>query len=92
MKKALCIGNNNYKNIGPLKGCENDAKEMNIALSEVGFKTEFFLNLNRQELIKIISEFSNEIEDNDFIVFYYSGHGFQRKIGTDLNIFYIKKT
>lgn len=77
MKKALCIGNNNYENLSPLKGCENDAKEMNIALSEVGFKTEFFLNLNRQELIKIISKFSNEIKDNDFIVFYYSGHGFQ---------------
>ncbi len=61
----------------------NDAKQMSLSLKQIGFRIyndKEQLNLNFEDFQEIFEDFINLIEENDFIVFYYSGHGRQWKV------------
>jgi hypothetical protein len=84
MKKALCVGINNYPS-APLSGCINDATCVTVLLEKNGDGSpNFDVVLEKDTLIKsalkclIDNLFSG---DCDTALFYFSGHGFVNEIG-----------
>lgn len=78
MKKiALCIGNDEYEVLPPLKYAVLDAQEIESSLRLLGFETILKINLNRQDLIETMVDFCGKIENYDVALLYYAGHGFQ---------------
>ena len=78
MKKALCVGINNYSGFAnDLKGCVNDANDWGTMLEYAGFQVEKVLDANATKNA-ILSKFDQLITNataGDDIVFTYSGHG-----------------
>lgn len=87
MRKALIVGNNNYK-ICPLRACVNDAVAVANILDYNGdssnnFSTKLCVNVStKDELLGLIDEcFSG---DADIALFYFSGHGHVDHIGGNI--------
>jgi hypothetical protein len=80
MKKAVCVGVNNYPGFGnDLQGCVNDAQDWSMLLNEYGFETSLLLDsqATRQNIKAALDDLVNSAADGDVIVFSYSGHGTQ---------------
>jgi hypothetical protein len=80
MKKAVCIGINNYPGTSnDLAGCVNDAKDWAALLQGYGFETSLILDAQatRQTVKAALSGLVNSAGAGDVIVFTYSGHGTQ---------------
>jgi hypothetical protein len=76
---ALVIGNNNYKEVTPLKKAVNDAKEIGKTLKKLGFDVKVLTNLDRRSMNRQFSLFTSRIKKNDEVVFFYAGHGVEIK-------------
>ena len=74
---ALCIGNDAYSILPPLKCAIADATAMEKELKNLGFDTELKTDLDRTGLADAIFSFSDKIENYDAALIYYAGHGFQ---------------
>jgi len=74
---ALCIGNDEYKNMPRLCGAVNDAKSVSVELTELGFEVICLCNLDRAAMVDTITSFVDRIEECDSALFYYAGHGYQ---------------
>jgi metacaspase-1 len=78
MKKALCIGINNYPGtVNDLNGCVNDANDWLARLKSFGFETKLILDAQATRST-ITSEFEaliTQAQAGDVVVFTYSGHG-----------------
>jgi hypothetical protein len=77
-KLALVIGNRNYTNLGPIESSQTDGETMKQRLSELGFDVSYYPDvptLNNFQNV-IFKEFRKKIDPGDFVVFYFSGHGF----------------
>ncbi|MEG4108570.1 caspase family protein [Microcoleus sp. S13_C5] len=80
-KKALVIGINDYPSPNSLFSCVNDAKKFSALLTEnYGFSeicnrfdTEATIDNIRQDLKWLFQD----VQPDDRLVFYYSGHGYQ---------------
>ena len=77
MKYALCIGNNNYEFLSPLKYAVSDAESVAEKFRILGFDVECECNLDRERLDYHIALLQDKIEKYDAVVLYYAGHGFQ---------------
>lgn len=77
-KNALVIANSNYIE-SPLKNPVNDAKIVAAALSKAGFKTLVVNNTSRDQLFKIVKEFSESLKSDSIALVFYAGHGVQIK-------------
>src|SRR5215204_4801625 len=80
MKKAVCIGINNYPGIfNDLKGCVNDAKDWSALLQDMGFETSIMLDsqATQQNVKAALQELISATNAGDVAVFTYSGHGTQ---------------
>jgi len=75
MRRALVIGNDNYKYVEKLKNAREDAKAMSIALRQVGFDVTEKFDLGQKETIASIREFQERINPGDEILFFFAGHG-----------------
>jgi len=78
MKKAICVGINDYPgSANDLQGCVNDANDWANLLQLNGFETEIILNkqATRNNLLTELENLIREAEAEDVIVFSYSGHG-----------------
>lgn len=75
---ALVIGNATYSNYAPIPSAITDAEMMRRRLTEVGFEVEFHTDVpnNFQFWHVILPGFRQKLTTGDFIVFYFSGHGF----------------
>ena len=73
-KRALLIGNNNYEQT-KLWCCKNDAEDVGLELKKMNFKVTIGFDLTFIEMTDLIKDFITEIIENDFIIFFYSGHG-----------------
>lgn len=73
---ALVIGNDSYPN-EPLKNAVNDARAMQAALQELGFKVVFKPNADIQTMRSAAVEFAKQMDGASAAVFYYAGHGIQ---------------
>lgn len=80
MKRAVCIGINNYPGIfNDLKGCVNDARDWSALLQELGFDVSLMLDsqATRQNVRIALQELVDATKAGDIAVFTYSGHGTQ---------------
>jgi hypothetical protein len=80
MKKAVCIGINNYPGLSSdLQGCVNDAHDWSALLQEFGFETSLLLEsqATRQNIKAALENLVLSAAAGDVIVFSYSGHGTQ---------------
>ena len=89
-KYALLVGINDYQgDISPLRYCEADVAVFRQALIELaGFKADnVFLMTSRMSgpkqptninVIKRLSLLSEQVQDDDTFIFYFSGHGISK--------------
>lgn len=80
MKKAVCIGINNYPGIfNDLQGCVNDARDWSALLQELGFEVSLMLDsqATRQNVKAALQGVVGALNAGDIAVFTYSGHGTQ---------------
>ena len=80
MKKAVCVGINNYPGIfNDLKGCVNDAKDWSALLQGLGFETTLVLDAQatRANVKSALQGLIEATNAGDVAVFTYSGHGTQ---------------
>ncbi|MEO8101145.1 MAG: caspase family protein [Betaproteobacteria bacterium] len=73
---ALVIGNDSYIT-EPLKNAVNDARAMQKALQDLGFKVVFKPNADIQTMRSAAVEFAKQMDGASAAVFYYAGHGIQ---------------
>lgn len=77
---ALVIGNSNYQNVAQLANPANDAKAVAQLLNAAGFEVISATDLNHNEMIDVVQEFSSRIAGrgpNTVAMVYYAGHGVQ---------------
>jgi metacaspase-1 len=80
MKKAVCIGINNYPGTAnDLLGCVNDANDWSALLQGLGFTTSIMLDsqATRQNVKAALQDLVTNAAAEDVVVFTYSGHGTQ---------------
>ncbi|KAK7690938.1 Ca(2+)-dependent cysteine protease [Cerrena zonata] len=90
-RKALCIGINYFKQQGELKGCINDARNVqNFLQRQFGYQEKDIVSLTddarnprqiptRQNIIQAMQWLVADARPNDALFFHYSGHGGQTK-------------
>jgi metacaspase-1 len=87
MKRAICVGINNYPGIfNDLKGCVNDARDWSALLQELGFAVTLMLDsqATKMSVKAALQGLVNAAGAGDIGVFTYSGHGTQVvESGTD---------
>lgn len=76
-KRALVIGNNNYRSVQPLANAAEDAKSMAENLQSVGYQVTLLLNLNEKGMKAALRNFSAQVEGGDEVLFFFAGHGVQ---------------
>jgi hypothetical protein len=77
-KKALVIGNQNY-NDNELHSSINDANDITSFLQQVSFDVTEKHDLSYKEFWKAITDFSDEVDNIEVRLFYFSGHGINYK-------------
>jgi hypothetical protein len=80
MKRAVCIGINNYPGtFNDLKGCVNDAKDWSALLQGMGFNVSLMLDsqATAQNVKAALQGLVDVTNAGDIAVFTYSGHGTQ---------------
>ena len=75
-RKALLIGNKNYK-ISPLTNPANDATAMGKALTSLGFRVEVLIDANLSQIEQGSERFVSNLKPGDVAIFFYAGHGVQ---------------
>lgn len=74
---ALVIGESKYSELGSLPNTLNDARAINKALNEMGYKTQLVLDASESFIRKSIRTFSAQSEGASIAVVFYAGHGAQ---------------
>lgn len=89
---ALLVGITQYQRVKPLRGCENDARLMaDLLVRNCGFERECVRVLDgsqvtRQGIEKAFLEWlATSAGPDDTVVFFFSGHGTQVKMGKDMH-------
>ncbi|MFN8258487.1 MAG: caspase family protein [Bacteroidales bacterium] len=80
MKKAICIGINNYPDpANQLNGCLNDAQDWSVLLTEFGFEVTKILDseATKDNILNTFNNLVGEAGEGDVVVMTYSGHGTQ---------------
>jgi hypothetical protein len=73
---ALVIGNNEYRQLKPLKTAVADAREVARLLElDYGFSVRLLLNANRYEMLAALNELREKLNEKDNLLIYYAGHG-----------------
>ena len=78
MKKAVCVGINDYPGVlNDLKGCVNDANDWADLLKEFAFDVQVLLDEQgtRENIKAVLSSLVSSLKAGDYGVFTYSGHG-----------------
>jgi len=78
MKKAICVGINNYPGVlNDLKGCVNDANDWAELLTEFDFDVSVLLDEQgtRENMKSALRNLVASLNAGDYGVFTYSGHG-----------------
>lgn len=91
MRKALIVGIDRYKHIGPLSGCVNDANAVKAVLERhadgtINFATPRVIMGNDLNTVVEKSELKDAVRelftgDADIALFYFAGHGYIEDTG-----------
>jgi tetratricopeptide (TPR) repeat protein len=73
---ALVVGNNSYL-ASPLQNAVNDARIMDKALKDAGFRSSLLENASLVALQSAVGEFLSKVGPSDTALFFYAGHGVQ---------------
>jgi tetratricopeptide (TPR) repeat protein len=73
---ALIVGNNTYQ-AAPLKNAVNDARLMDQALKNAGFRTILLENATQSGLEDAVADLLKQLGPDDTALFFYAGHGVQ---------------
>jgi uncharacterized caspase-like protein len=76
-KLALVIGNNDYEDIGKLNCSINDALDVGNELEKIGFQVTIGIDLTYMKMMQKILQFQRQIDKDDLVIFFFSGHGVQ---------------
>ena len=74
---ALVIGESKYETLTQLVNPNQDARDIDDLLDDLGFEVNRVLNADAEELREAIEEFIEDAEDADVALVYYSGHGIE---------------
>lgn len=74
---ALVIGESKYESLTKLVNPNQDARDIDDLLNDLGFEVERVLNADAEELREAIDDFIEDAEDADVALVYYSGHGIE---------------
>ncbi|MBV1905074.1 MAG: caspase family protein [Pseudomonadales bacterium] len=75
---ALVVGNNNYDHLMDLKNAHSDARSMHELLQdEYNFESKLLLDVTKRDLYEAANELRLKVDPNDFVLFYYAGHGYE---------------
>lgn len=75
---ALIIGNDDY-GTQRLDNPVKDAMALNAVLQLLGFETNAYMNLDKEETERLVAEFTEKASNYDMALFYYAGHAIQSK-------------
>jgi uncharacterized caspase-like protein len=76
-KRALLIGNNQYKKRRQLQFCANDAKDLAEKLRTVDIEVTVDTDRTCEEMERMIETFNSQINPGDLVLFFFAGHGYQ---------------
>lgn len=76
-KRALLIGNNEYKSRTKLEFCVNDAEDLGKKLSSIDFDITVGTNQTYEEINRMIEEFNTQIHPGDLVLLFFAGYGSQ---------------
>ena len=76
-KRALLIGNNDYKSRTKLQFCANDAEDLGKKLCSIDFQVTVGINQTHGEMNRMIEEFNSQICAGDLVLFFFAGYGCQ---------------
>src|SRR5262249_33438462 len=73
---ALVIGEQNYKSLTSLSTPRKDAESVAKVLNDrYGFKVRLLEDAKREDIMRALNAFKNELTDTDNLLIYYAGHG-----------------
>lgn len=74
MRRALVIGNDNYKYADPLKNAREDAKAMASELSLLGYAVTLHLDQTQKGMQAALRNFREQVNAGDEVLFFFAGH------------------
>lgn len=77
-KLALVVGNEAYENLPGLATPAADAQEMSKALRDLGFEVTLLTDVGPEVFQAVLGSFADQSKDAETVLFYYSGHAFQK--------------
>ncbi len=78
-RRALVIGNGDYRHESRLRNPVNDANDVARQLKALGFEVILEKDADRRTMTDAITDFGKRLGQGDVGLFYYSGHGVQAK-------------
>ena len=77
-KLALVVGNEAYEHLPGLATPAADAQDMAKALRDLGFEVTLLTDVGPEVFQAVLTTFSKQAESAETVLFYYSGHAFQK--------------
>jgi len=74
---ALVIGNSTYQQTTKLENPKNDAADLAVALTSLGFKVIEGIDLDKAGMDRKIRDFAEALSGADIGLLFYAGHGMQ---------------
>ena len=74
MRRALVIGNDNYKYADLLKNAREDARAMAAELKGFGYEVSLHLDQSQKSMQAALRDFRDKVNAGDEVLFYFSGH------------------
>lgn len=76
-RRALVVGNDDYRAFTPLKNAKNDAQAIGDELKKLGFEVVLAQNATATEMETTLKTWTAGLKDADVALFFYAGHGLQ---------------
>jgi hypothetical protein len=74
---ALIVANQKYTELAPLQTPRLDAEALLDVLSANGFITQIYYDLGLEQFRQAVEKFADPLRPEDFVLFYYAGHGIE---------------
>jgi hypothetical protein len=76
-RRALVIGNDNYRHVPKLLNAREDAKAIADNLKQFGYQVTLKLDLTEKDMKAALRTFKNQVEGGDEVMVFFAGHGVQ---------------
>jgi len=74
---ALVVGNSSYQKVSGLLNPANDASVVAASLRNIGFDVILLADATREKLTDALRSFAEQVENADWAMVYYAGHGIE---------------